>query len=101
MDCPTPAARHATSYATAALKAGVHLKIVSARLGRHASETRTGSAPQDALPGMDREAAGTIAALFPGQVADEAVSGSVSEEDENGQSDDLWLPVFPGSGDRI
>jgi integrase len=51
------------SYATAALKAGVHLKIVSARLG-HASETFTASVYQHALPGMDREAAGTVAALF-------------------------------------
>jgi integrase len=51
------------SYATAALKAGVHLKIVSARLGHH-SETFTASVYQHALPGMDREAAGTIAALF-------------------------------------
>jgi integrase len=51
------------SYATAALKAGVHLKIVSARLGHH-SETFTASVYQHALPGMDREAAGRIAALF-------------------------------------
>jgi len=51
------------SYATATLKAGVHLKIVSARL-RHASETFTARVYQHALPGMDREAAGTIAAVF-------------------------------------
>ena len=43
-----------------ALKAGVHLKIVSARLGHH-SETFTASVYQHALPGMDREAAGRIA----------------------------------------
>ena len=55
------------SYATAALKAGVHLKIVSARLG-HASEAFTARIYQHALPGMDREAAGTIAALFVGEV---------------------------------
>jgi integrase len=80
------------SYATAALKAGVHLKIVSARLG-HASETFTASVYQHALPGMDREAAGTIAALFvdlePDADAEDPVSESVSEEDENGQPDDL------------
>jgi transposase-like protein len=74
------------SYATAALKAGVQLKIVSARLG-HASETVTASVYQHALPGMDREAAGTIAALFLGE--DAVVSGSVSTGDENGQPDDL------------
>jgi hypothetical protein len=57
------------SYATAALKAGVHLKIVSARLGHH-SETFTASVYQHALPGMDREAAGRIAGLFLDQPED-------------------------------
>jgi integrase len=77
------------SYATAALKAGVHLKIVSARLG-HASETFTASVYQHALPGMDRAAAGTIAALFLGDLPDDTVvSESVSKGDENGQPDDL------------
>jgi integrase len=74
------------SYATAALKAGVHLKIVSARLGHH-SEAFTASVYQHALPGMDREAAGTIAALFVDGEAD--VSESVSNGHENGPSDDL------------
>ena len=77
------------SYATAALKAGVHLKIVSARFG-HASETFTASVYQHALPGMDREAAGTIAALFLGDLPDDiVVSESVSKGGENGQPDDL------------
>jgi len=78
------------SYATAALKAGIHLKIVSARLG-HASETFTASVYQHALPGMDREAAGTIAALFLDQEdpVDLGVSESVSNGDENGLPDDL------------
>ena len=80
------------SYATAALKAGVHLKIVSARLG-HASETFAASVYQHALPGMDREAAGTIAALFVDLVAEAAPdgvsSGSVSTDEQNGLSDAL------------
>jgi integrase len=76
------------SYATAALKAGVHLKIVSARLG-HASEAFTASVYQHALPGMDREAAGTIAALFVDTGPDPGVSKSVSTEAENAPSDDL------------
>jgi hypothetical protein len=38
---------------------------------------------------MDREAAGTIAALFVDLVPEDGVSESVSKEDENGQSDDL------------
>ena len=89
------------SYATAALKAGVHLKIVSARLG-HASETFTASVYQHALPGMDREAANTIAALFLGNGPEETpVSESVSTGDENGQPDDLWLSVVISSGARI
>jgi hypothetical protein len=85
------------TYATAALEAGVHLKIVSARLGHH-SETFTSSVYQHALPGMDREAAGTIAALF---VGDADVSESVSNGHENGPPDDLWRAVHRGSGDRI
>jgi len=70
-----------------ALKAGVHLKIVSARLGHH-SETFTASVYQHALPGMDREAAGRIAALFLGDDDPEAgsVSKSVSTGDENALS---------------
>jgi integrase len=68
------------SYPTAALKAGLHLKIVSARLG-HASETFTASVYQHALPGTDREAAGTIAALFLGDLPDETV---VSESRQQG-----------------
>lgn len=66
-----------------------HLKkIVSARLG-HASETFTARVYRHALPGMDREAAGTIAALFPGDQASTGVSKTVSNSDENGHPDDL------------
>jgi integrase len=70
------------SYATAALKAGVHLKIVSARLG-HASETFTASVYQHALPGMDREAAGTVAALFVDPEEDAERDGPVSKDAED------------------
>jgi hypothetical protein len=76
------------SYATAALKAGVHLKIVSARLG-HSDEAFTSKVYQHALPGMDREAASTIAALFVDDPTDGVVSKSVSRGRENGPSDDL------------
>jgi hypothetical protein len=86
------------SYATAALKAGVHLKIVSARLGHH-SETFTASVYQHAMPGMDREAAGTIALFL--DDAGPVVSGSVSNGHENGPPDDLRRAVSRGSGDRI
>ncbi len=51
---------------------------------------------------LNQEAAGTIAALFLGDEAEgPIVSESVSMDDENGQPDDLWLSVSPGSGDRI
>jgi len=71
---------------------------------RHASEAFTASVYQHALPGLDREAAGTIAALFVDLVAetdtgtdcdaesttpDEARCGSVSAGTQNGQPDDL------------
>ncbi len=47
--------------------AGIHLKIVSARRG-HASAAFTARIYQPALPGMDREATRTIAALTVGEV---------------------------------
>lgn len=50
------------SYATAALRAGIHPKIVSQRLG-HASAAFTLSVYTHAIPGMDRDAADTIANL--------------------------------------
>src|SRR2546430_2026913 len=87
------------SYATAALKAGVHLKIVSARLG-HASETFTASVYQHALPGMDREAAGTIAALFLDLEPEPVVSESVSKEEETDPQmiSESPFPLVAGTG---
>ena len=51
------------SYASAALKSGVPLKIVSARLG-HASPAFTARVYQHLLPGMDQDAADLVAALL-------------------------------------
>jgi integrase len=51
------------SYATASLKANVNPKIVSQRLG-HASVGFTLSVYSHALPGIDRDAADTIADLI-------------------------------------
>jgi integrase len=53
------------SYATAALAAGVSPKIVSERLG-HASVAFTLSQYTHLLPGLDRDAAGTVAAILLG-----------------------------------
>ena len=51
------------SYATAALKAGVPAKIVSERLG-HATVAFTLQVYSHVLPGMDQQAANTVAALI-------------------------------------
>jgi integrase len=88
LPAPYPAARHAPQLRYRRAQAGIHLKIVSVRLG-HTSETFTAQVYQHALPSMDREAAGTIAALFLGDQAITGVSKSVSNHDKNGHSDDL------------
>lgn len=51
------------SYATASLRAGVHPKVVSERLG-HASVAFTLSVYTASVPSMDRDAADTVAAMF-------------------------------------
>jgi integrase len=64
--CGLPAhspARHAAQLRHRCPQGWRASEIVSARLGHH-SEAFTASVYQHALPGMDREAAGTIAALF-------------------------------------
>ena len=51
------------SYATAALKAGISAKVISERLG-HASVAFTLQTYSHVIPGMDREAAATVADLI-------------------------------------
>ena len=51
------------SYATAALKAGISAKVISERLG-HASAAFTLQTYGHVLPGMDRDAAATVADLI-------------------------------------
>ena len=51
------------SYATAALKAGISAKVISERLG-HASVAFTLQTYGHVLPGMDRDAAATVADLI-------------------------------------
>lgn len=51
------------THATLLLKAGVHVKIVSERLG-HANVAFTMSVYQHVLPGMQAEAASTFAKLI-------------------------------------
>jgi Phage integrase family len=51
------------SYATAALKAGISAKVISERLG-HASVAFTLQTYGHVIPGMDREAAATVADLI-------------------------------------
>jgi hypothetical protein len=51
------------SYATAALKAGISAKVISERLG-HASVAITLQTYGHVIPGMDRDAAVTVADLI-------------------------------------
>ena len=51
------------SYATAALKAGISAKVISERLG-HASVAFTLQTYGHVIPGMDRDAAATVADLI-------------------------------------
>jgi integrase len=53
------------SYATAALKAGISAKVISERLG-HASVAFTLQIYGHVIPGMDRDAAATVADLILG-----------------------------------
>ena len=53
------------SYATAALKAGISAKVISERLG-HASVAFTLQTYSHVIPGMDRDAAATVADLIVG-----------------------------------
>lgn len=55
--------RHA--YATAALTSGVHLKVVSDRLG-HSSISVTSDTYSDVLPQVEQDAADAVAALILG-----------------------------------
>lgn len=82
------------TYATTALKSGVNPKIVSSRLG-HASVGFTLSVYSHALPGIDREAADTIAAMYVDLPEEAVVSESVSNGNKNATLDDLQDGVFP------
>jgi integrase len=53
------------THATLSLQAGVHVKIVSERLG-HSSVTITLDTYSHAIPGLQRDAAEKVAALIPG-----------------------------------
>ena len=53
------------THATLSLRAGVHVKIVSERLG-HSSVTITLDTYSHAIPGLQRDAAERLAALIPG-----------------------------------
>lgn len=53
------------THATLSLQAGVHVKVVSERLG-HSSVTITLDTYSHAIPGLQRDAAEKVAALIPG-----------------------------------
>lgn len=56
------------THATLSLQAGVHVKIVSERLG-HSSVVITLDTYAHAIPGLQRDAAEKVAALIPGLVS--------------------------------
>ena len=56
------------THATLSLQAGVHVKIVSERLG-HSSVVITLDTYSHAIPGLQRDAAEKVAALIPGLVS--------------------------------
>ena len=60
------------TYATTALRSRINPKIVSSRLG-HASVGFTLDVYSHALPGIDREAAHTIASMFVDQPLEEGM----------------------------
>jgi hypothetical protein len=81
------------SYASAALGAGVHPKIVSERLG-HASVAFTLQTYSHVIEGMDATAAAAIAAHIFGPPADDAAASPFREapfeqdtDEENDQDD--------------
>lgn len=77
------------SYATAALKSGVHPKVVSERLG-HASVAFTLSFYSHVIPGMDKDAADEIATVILGmpEPSDPRAEQAPSDEgDETGEDD--------------
>ena len=69
------------SYATAALKAGVPAKIVSERLG-HATAAFTLQVYTHVIPGMDQQAATTVADLILGQIEEAQPDGPESGPDQ-------------------
>jgi integrase len=70
------------SYASAALAAGVPAKVISERLG-HATIAVTMDIYSHVLPGLDREAADTVAQLILG-AASTAAEASVNKPSASG-----------------
>ncbi|WP_200902538.1 tyrosine-type recombinase/integrase, partial [Protofrankia coriariae] len=79
------------SYATAALKSGVHPKIVSERLG-HADVAFTLRAYSHVIPGMDAAAAGAVAGLILGTTDVEQDEDTTESHDQEG---DVHPDVHP------
>src|SRR5512143_2501194 len=79
------------SYATAALRSGVHPKVVSERLG-HASVAFTLRVYSHVIPGMDAQAAGLVAGVIlgpPGGPVREFVRPDGSSPLVNGETEEV------------
>jgi integrase len=86
------------SYATAALRAGVPAKVVSERLG-HATVAFTLQVYSHVIPGMDQQAANTVADLIlgaPRALQTAHVHGSVHEPTQTGCPNAADLGESPG-----
>lgn len=86
------------SYATAALKSGVHPKVVSERLG-HADVGFTLRAYSHVIPGMDAAAAGLVAGVILGPTEDDRegdVHPDVHPEDASPLENEIDQGKSPG-----
>lgn len=85
------------THATLLLKAGVHVKVVSERLG-HANVAFTMNVYQHVLPGMQAEAADTFALLIHSQ---RSTSRLAQDPDGGEQADDPGDADVPDDGDDL
>lgn len=77
------------THATLLLKAGVHVKVVSERLG-HANVAFTMNVYQHVLPGMQAEAADTFSRLIQGERGKAGPQLSAGDADDDGDARSNW-----------
>jgi Phage integrase family len=85
------------SYATAALKAGISAKVISERLG-HASVAFTLQTYSHVIPGMDKDAAATVADLI--LTSTQKGSGTVVPDPSANNGPQSDAPIKEGRDER-